>query len=155
MIAREMEAGRVLDGIIGERIMDYQGVGYYGPTKSNGMHQDYVRVETWAEAKALYDRYWAADTVEAHVHEDIYQWEDGWGPLMIPEFSGNMLDAWVLVEEMRSARFQRWLYLSEHSDGWRAVFSSTIGQAPLHAVGSAPSPELAICRAALVVVGAE
>lgn len=96
----ELEAGRELDALVAEKIFGFTRIGYYGPNKAHGMHQDYDFFG-WdaAAAEAAYVKYWGEDEDRHPV--SLCHWRDDWGPLVVGEYSTYIGEAWEVVEKMR------------------------------------------------------
>lgn len=83
----------------------------------------------------------------------VYHWRDRERKLIIyqeaNEYSQNVGYAFQVVDELKS-RGAQFALMQSHDKGWQAIFISGQGQA--HGA-QAPTPALAICKAALAAVG--
>lgn len=95
--------------LIAERLFDLEGVGYYGPTKAHGMHEDYVLCKTKDEANALFFEYWKGDPHGVKWDEDratelkMSCWRKDWGTLGIPdplEDDDDACKVWELIAQV-------------------------------------------------------
>jgi hypothetical protein len=134
-----MAAGREMDALVAEHVMGFRAVGYYGPTKPNGMHQDYERFETAAQAMERYVQHWPEYSRPAEV--DLCHWKENWGPLFVGEYSTDIAAAWDVVDALQAGLC---FELRRRPDGG---FWCWFGERMSAEAESAP---LAICRAALL-----
>lgn len=92
-----------------------------------------------------------AETLGAPCVRDLRDQYDEWG--MLPHYSTDMADAWLVVERMREA-YDTGLILKLYPKGFRhtitAVFQSRENNQWQAGASTAP---LAICRAALAACG--
>lgn len=154
-MGNNLPAGRETDKMIAIDVFGFTGLGYYGPPESGfWAHDKSVRFDTKAEAEAAFVAYQKTKTPAerlgccTELHADLCHWKEGWGPLFVPEYSTNIAEAFLVVEELRT----RMMYLRLEHDGiasWIATFEGVFGAKSKEA----DTPELAICRAALAVVG--
>jgi len=98
-----MDAGRELDKLVAEKVMGFLGVGYYGPTKSNGGHLDQEKFDTWEEALEAYRKFWPKATVKDHVENrdeefHLSRWKEGWGTLNLDHYSTDITAAISALE---------------------------------------------------------
>jgi len=124
-----IEADRPLDRMIGEYIFKLPGLGYYGPTKEHGTHQDQIMCIKPDDAIELYKKYWKGRDGTAcwqEVDIDLSFWKEGWGTLMLPKFSSSVYSSRTVVKRMVKAgmSFGSWTVpdYSSVTCGWTAVF---------------------------------
>lgn len=118
---------RSLDVWIGENIFMLPDIGYYGPTKKHGGHQDNVRCKSTEEALDLYKKYSSEAYDMAYC---LCFWKAGWGPLVLPEFSSSIFDSEQIVRRMVQAglSFDCWTVhdVSNRSWEWSVAFGKSI-----------------------------
>lgn len=140
-------AGPALNALVAEKVFGFHGCGYYGPTKPHGMHQDYKRYDTPAEALIAYNEHWQHHEQD---EEDIWHchWEDGWGPRMVPDYSDDIVAAWQVMEKMRADGFSTEV-LGHPDRGFHSSIYEGRGHNRRSGYATADTAPLAICRAAL------
>lgn len=149
---------RQADALIAEKFFGAVGVGFYGPSKAHNMHTEYTRCDTWAEAKALYDKYWNPKSA-ADVSEDILQWRENWGPIVVDAYC---MDA-DASQQLRAKLAEQFKIVEL---GWYSMrpdkkFYCLLGNhfnsnnEPDGPDGDADSEELAVALAALKSIGIE
>ena len=157
------EAGRELDALVAERVFGHKGLGYYGPSLdgSTWEHGKSVWYATKREAQDCYRRYWEMkhkDNPRGYMDPDdedafyLLRWEDGWGPLSVPEYSTSIAAAWEVVEKLATTELYKGhdITICGHIGKWSVDFASD--DAKNYTVDAASLP-LAICLAALKAVG--
>lgn len=90
-------------------VKGWKGIGYYGPPEDGAWtHERSVMFDTAEAAGAAYAAYWD----KAHAAKpdgvmgrddhspDLCYWEEGWGPVYVPDWDTDIEEAWELLEEM-------------------------------------------------------
>ena len=138
-------AGRELDALIGKKIFGYQKIAHYGPTNENNRHLEQEAFATHEEAMAAYKKFWPDPSTWPE--ETLSRWHDGWGTLIVENFSTDIAEAWMIVEKLNMALTLHSGYDEAHF--WRCRF----GLDSHEDERSAPTAPLAICLAALAAIG--
>ena len=140
---------RDLDIRIAEELFGLKGVGYYGPTKAHGMHEDY-KLMSQEDAYKAFVELWPDESQPNDVDGvELCSWQDGWGPIFVPEYSTWIADTWHVVTEVNKTAHG--FKLEQMTQDWKATWilrDSGFG-AEEGVVGFAGTPEAAICTAAL------
>lgn len=150
--------GRELDAVIADRVFGYAGIGYYGPTKPHGCHQDYALMSK-EEAEAAYLEHWKGDCPGTHRWDperdavDILHWREGWGPLYIPDWSEDIDAAWELVERLREGGWEMNLSVNSQTfEPWDCrlfVMDARMGAPKHRVIAHGATGAESIARAAL------
>jgi hypothetical protein len=178
-LATDIKAGYELNKQIGEVVFGWKGIGFYGPPTDgkDWIHLNSVWYSTPEEANKAYKAYrdsrpleWNGSNAPLHEAYPCY-WEDGWGPLMLPEFGVNDSDwrkavqsdtedeekisqailvsqAWLVVEKMKTLGFSPVITYAWDTSDWNVSFEP-INPANYRGMGWDASISLAICKAAL------
>ena len=104
-----LQAGPELDALVAEKVFQLPGIGHYGPTKRHGSHLDQKRCDTHEEAMALYREFWPEDregvcATWKDINATLNYWKDGWGTLLIPDYSTDIDAAWDAIKDAERPR---------------------------------------------------
>lgn len=171
-----MEAGLALNKLVGEVVFGWSGIGHYGPPidGSEWEHLKSVRYDSYEEAYQAYSVYYDArppadnygQATPDEMHYDQCYWKDGWGPLLMPDFSadekswrnkeddsGAVYDAWLVVNRMLQRGYAPLIGWRTVRDVWVAIFEPIDISVRGYGYYYHKSISMAICCAALVTFG--
>jgi hypothetical protein len=112
--------GRRLDKAIAIEVMQYEGIGYYGPDGNSGKHIDQQFFgNDKAAAIAAYEEHWPK--VLELTEPSLCRWQEGWGPIFIPEWHASEFEAVKLAENLRANKDISWQILSPNRNTSRWV----------------------------------